>query len=249
MEFPPASDYRVALRKGDTGTDVGIIQQNVGMEGDDVDGVFGTKTVRRVRKWQRDHKLVVDGIAGLATQRSIVTVAARPFTTEFSLPKGMLISIAYNESSFQITNAAPHPKDSGWDVGPYARSTGNSYPSDGRWFQSAFDARSSASWTAENAVKTRSRLTDPVDSRYLQELAFGDKDRFRWMLTILAHNWPGNYDTGYGGAIGICNHGRASTDDDKPAEWIIAASKGGMTTPRQWVTNYIAKSTTFVEWK
>jgi hypothetical protein len=245
MNYPPSADYRVAVRKGDTGTDVAIIQMNLGME--DPDGVFGTKTVRAVRGWQRKHKLVVDGIAGLATQESIVVASARPLTTQYDLPKGMLKSIAFNESSFQITNAAPHNGDGGWDAGPYARSSGSTF-GELAWYESAFNAQASAGWTAENSIKVRSRLTDPVDSRYLQDLAFGNVERFRWMLTILSHNWPGNYTTGYGGAIGICNHGRASADDDEPADWIIA-TKSGMTTPRQWVTNYIAKASTFVEWK
>jgi hypothetical protein len=249
MEFPPASDYRVAVRRDDTGTDVAIIQMNLlGFRPKlPVDGVFGGKTDRAVRDYQSKHNLVRDGIAGLATQESIVVTTARPLTSEYDLPKGMLKSIAFNESSFQITNAAPHAKDGGWDAGPYARSSGGTF-GELAWYESAFNAAASARWTADNAVKTRTKMTDPVDSRYLQELAFGDVERFRWMLTILAHNWPGNYTTGYGGAIGICKHGRASDDDDAPAEWIVEATRGALQTPRQWVVNYIAKATTFVEW-
>jgi hypothetical protein len=249
MDFPPASDYRVALRKGDEGTDVAIIQMNLlsFRPSLPVDGRFGNKTNRAVHDYQRKHKITIDGIAGLETQETMIVSTARPLTTEYELPRGMLKSIAFNESSFQITNAGPHADDGGWDAGPYARSSGNTF-GELAWYESAFNAAASAQWTADNAVKTRSRLVNPVDSQYLRDLAFGNVERFRWMLTILAHNWPGNYSTGYGGAIGICNHGRASEDDDAPAEWIIATNSG-MTTPRQWVTHYIAKATTFVEWK
>lgn len=49
------------LRRGDEGTQVGVLQTIVGA---DVDGVFGPKTEERVKKVQRSAGLKEDGIAG-----------------------------------------------------------------------------------------------------------------------------------------------------------------------------------------
>lgn len=251
MEFTPRSDYRYAFRKGDEGIDVAILQLN--LPNVLVDGVFGKRTKTVVENWQERHHLEKDGVAGLATSRSIISSASRSVTTKYGLPKGMLKSIAFNESSFKLANAGKHNGDEGWDVGAFARSSGPNYGSD-EFHASAFNVKESAEWTGAHAVEQKSRFVRPVDSQYLFELATGDRDKLLWQLTVLAHNWPD-------GADNICRRGGATVDftgdvnrDDEPAEWIEAATRNPHTgisllhTPRQWVMSYVTKATAYVDW-
>lgn len=244
MQFIPAEDYRYAFRKDDVGTDVAILQMN--LPDCPVDGVFGDVTEKKVKSWQRRNKLVVDGIAGIATSRSIISVRSRQVTQFYGLPKGMLKSISFNESSFIITNAGRHAGDDGWDAGAFARSSGRTY-GDEAFYESAFNVLESAEWTAKNSQKQYELYANPVDSRYLDELAYGDKQKFRWQLTILSHNWPV-------GALNICRNGRATSDDDAPAAWVEEATKNPSTgvsslhTPRQWVMSYVIKANEFIQW-
>ena len=62
------------LKKGSTGAAVKELQENLSKLGYDpgtIDGVYGTKTVTAVKKFQQDHNLTVDGIAGMETQVAI----------------------------------------------------------------------------------------------------------------------------------------------------------------------------------
>lgn len=62
----------MVLKKGCKGKEVRALQFIVG---EDADGIFGSKTRDAVKKWQKEHGLAVDGIAGELTLRSIVAVA------------------------------------------------------------------------------------------------------------------------------------------------------------------------------
>lgn len=62
------------LKKGSTGAAVKELQNNLKTLGYDpgtIDGVYGTATVSAVKKFQKDHGLTVDGIAGMNTQVAI----------------------------------------------------------------------------------------------------------------------------------------------------------------------------------
>jgi putative chitinase len=52
------------LRRGSRGDGVKIIQKKLGVS---ADGIFGVNTETVLKKWQKDHKLIVDGIAGPQT--------------------------------------------------------------------------------------------------------------------------------------------------------------------------------------
>lgn len=58
-----------ALRKGDRGDDVVVLQRALHIA--PVDGVFGPQTALYVRAFQRSHGLQVDGIAGVATKTAL----------------------------------------------------------------------------------------------------------------------------------------------------------------------------------
>jgi hypothetical protein len=224
------------------GNDVAVLQLNLDLT---VDGDFGDKTFEAVKSWQEKYNLdPVDGIAGPDTQRSIVVQLSRPATRLHNLPAGILKSIVSNESGFILAAAGPHSGDSGWDVGAFMRSSGATPPNTNQT-RSFFNVKKSAEWTANHLATTKSELGVPVDSRYLSEIGKGNKEEFAWMLAILAHNWPYAADN-------IARWGHIfvdADDDDFPANWIVIASGGRLSTPRQWVTSYIEKATGFVKWE
>jgi lysozyme len=61
---PPPKEIRAILRAGSIGTDVGMLQQVLGVL---KDGMFGPITKAALKAYQRDNNLVVDGIAGPQT--------------------------------------------------------------------------------------------------------------------------------------------------------------------------------------
>jgi peptidoglycan hydrolase-like protein with peptidoglycan-binding domain len=67
------------LHKGDRGHDVRVLQDFLTRAGyaTPIAGVFGPRTLRNVRRFQRAHQMAVDGIVGAGTSRALRTVAAR----------------------------------------------------------------------------------------------------------------------------------------------------------------------------
>lgn len=242
MNLLPSEKYRFAMRLDDVGNDVGVLQLNLGNL--IVDGVFGVQTEAAVSDWQRAHNLKRDGIAGPATQQSLIVQLSRPAAQANGLPGGMLKSIAFNESGFAIAAAGPHAGDDGWDVGAFARSSGSTFPGQ-EFLRSAYDVAASARWTADNLVESRREVGDPIRSEYLADMAEGDRNNFKWMLVILSHNWP----------VAAQNISRIGTAmktagaDDKPADWIVTATNGRLSTPREWCLAYVARATVYVKWR
>jgi Transglycosylase-like domain/Putative peptidoglycan binding domain len=64
----------VIVKRGDRGSAVGLIQQQLHIT---ADGVFGSMTERAVRRFQRRHDLVADGIVGPLTRAAL---GLRPFS-------------------------------------------------------------------------------------------------------------------------------------------------------------------------
>ena len=54
----------VVLKLNSKGEEVKKLQEKLGLK---ADGVFGLKTEKAVKDWQRDHGLIPDGIVGTAT--------------------------------------------------------------------------------------------------------------------------------------------------------------------------------------
>jgi hypothetical protein len=237
----PTTSYRYSLKKGMAGFDVAALQVNLHVE---VDGAYGRLTKKAVNHFQLAADLEVDGVAGLATQEALCVKLSTPAARTEELPVGLLKSIMSNESGFAVGAVSKHPSDAGLDIGAYQRSSGAG-PGSQDFYRYAFDIRSSAYTTATEVRGRHDSLPLPVPSRYLTEMANGDTDRFKWVLSTLNHNWPV-------AAQNIPRYGSIyryePQRDDQPAEWIILASGGRLSTPREWVSAYVLNATKFVEW-
>lgn len=69
------------LKKGSQGEDVRALQtmlNGIGYSCGSADGIYGDKTVAAVKRFQEDHGLKVDGIAGPDTQTRLAAAAADP---------------------------------------------------------------------------------------------------------------------------------------------------------------------------
>jgi hypothetical protein len=237
----PTTSYRYTLKRRDRGFDVAALQLNLHVE---VDGVFGKQTKKAVNQFQLAADLEVDGVAGLVTQEALCIKLSTPAARAEELPVGLLKSLMFNESGFAVGAVSKHPSDGGLDIGAYQRSTG-SWTGTQDFYRWAFDVRSSAYTTATEIRGQHDAQPQPVSSRYLDELAANDTDRFRWLMALLNHNWPV-------AAHNIPRYGRVfrydTTADDREAAWIVQASGGQLHTPREWVTSYIQRATVYVDW-
>ncbi len=65
---------RPTLRRGSQGDQVKVVQEKIGFVGDDIDGRFGPATEAAVRRFQRDHDIVPDGIVGPKTWKNLDSV-------------------------------------------------------------------------------------------------------------------------------------------------------------------------------
>lgn len=195
-----------------------------------VDGDFGPTTEHAVKDFQAKSGLKSDGIAGVLTQREILTVRAAPPNVAHGLPRRMLESIASNESGFWLAAFAPHPSDSGFDIGAFQQS----FPQPGS--RTAYLAALNVSdMGGRTAVKIRDRYD--VYHKHLPS-------RRAWELAVLYHNWPTAADN-----LALTGHVyRDPARDNRTEQWIVTASRGRLHTPLEWVNSYIARATLLVDW-
>lgn len=241
MLWQPSVDYRYAFKKGMQGTDVAALQVN--LQYISVDGVFGPATKQAVIKFQQNNNLVADGVAGPATMQALVKKRSAKATINNVLPQGLLDSIAINESNFNVAAVSVHPSDTGLDIGAYQLSTGKT-PGSQNFYQTAYDVSYASGQTGIKARQFHDAVPNPVTSQYFTDLAGTNSDKFKWQMTILNHNWQeAAWDIPRYGYI-FEDHSR----DDAPADWIIKASGGRLSTPREWVMSYIERASVFINW-
>jgi hypothetical protein len=231
--------YRYSLGKEMRGTDVAALQINLDVV---IDGVFGDETENAVKAWQESHNLLKDGVAGPKTFQSLCVIKSSAAVRKYNLPQGMSKSIMLGESNCIIGAHSEHPSDEGEDVGPWQLSSGPQKGSQD-FYYAAFNIADAAEVSCYGLADFKSQIETVVDSDYLQTLAGGDKSLFKWQMAVLSHNWPH-------AAWSIPKYGSIFQDearDDQPAQWIITATNGTITTPRQWVTNYVRKNTLYVK--
>ncbi|HWI73514.1 MAG TPA: peptidoglycan-binding protein [Baekduia sp.] len=74
ISLPAAADAK-PLKRGSHGARVKVLQRDLGLS--PADGIFGTGTYKAVRRFQRKHRLTVDGIVGTVTWRLVHQSRAR----------------------------------------------------------------------------------------------------------------------------------------------------------------------------
>lgn len=241
MLWNPSVDYRMAFKEGMQGTDVAALQLN--LKGIAVDGNFGPATKARVLEYQGAHSLVQDGVAGGVTQTLLCKKHSAGAAKAYGVPRGFLPSLMVNESGFYLAAVSPHLSDGGLDVGAYQRSTG-SQPGSQTFYANAYDVELSAGAAAVDAKGLHDHVPTAVyPSRYYDELADGEQDKFAWQMAALNHNWKT-------AAYNIPRKGYAvgAAADDDPAQWIVDVTRGRLHTPREWCMAYVEKATVFVTW-
>lgn len=99
-----------------TGWDVYALQ--TALKNLELDGVFGPMTHARTLVVQRDLGLVVDGIAGPATQHAVVSSIAVPYRNIYKLPVNLLKGQIEKESGWLVGNhTAPYDGNGSRDIG------------------------------------------------------------------------------------------------------------------------------------
>lgn len=226
--FSPVRNPRIAVRKGDTGLEVAVLQLNFKTL-TPPSGAFDSDTDLKVRRFQRNHGLIVDGVAGVATSRKLILVLSNPIEQELGLPERLLEGLAENESGFVLAAYSSHPSDDGFDAGPYQDSFLPGEATQER-LRHAYSIEEMALEVGTNVVTQAKRY-----------FSFGKISARRAIeLAVLSHNWPA--------ASERLARGYLLLDGDKPAQWVITATAGRLQTPNQWVASYIAKATKYVTW-
>lgn len=93
------------------------------------DGIFGERTSRGVKRYQKAKRLERDGIAGILTQRRLALDVARDVRS--GLPGGLLKGLLEHESSFWLGNYTAQYPDGNRDCGVCQRNTKFTDPEDG----------------------------------------------------------------------------------------------------------------------
>lgn len=226
--FTPSPSFRYVLQRGDRGESVAALQVN--LRGIAVDGDFGPITETAVRAVQSTNRLVVDGIAGGATQQALCLTLSAPAQAAYQLPVGLLRGLVQNESSFYLASYTGHPSDpNGFDLGAY---------------QDAFPPRERSQTTYRQAYSVPAMAGITAGELRAAKNRFKGKpgaptDKRAWQLAALDHNWPfAAYNLASTGHI---YPGNPALDTTR-AQWVVTASGGRLSTPQQWVDSYISRA-------
>lgn len=168
------------LKRGLRGWDVvalqtGLLGVGLGLPRYGADGYFGRETQKAVTNFQASSALGVDGIAGIATQRSIGHQLALKAADHHDLPLGVPLGHVEKESGFQLGNyTAPYTNGSR-DCGAVQRNTFY-HP-----VESCFDTPYSIDLCAGyTAAKWAEYMARGVSEERALELACGAWNRPAW---------------------------------------------------------------------
>jgi hypothetical protein len=252
------SEQKYTLKLGDRGVGVGALQNglNVGLG---VDGIFGLQTESAVKRFQAQHNLVIDGLAGPKTQITVVNRWSAESEKINRVWPGILKGIYLNESGgiIQVMN---RQVAGGVDCGPYQQRVYESQYNDAGVIFNAFDPVVGA----ERAAQERRSLYNTFLSRYPQRIGknlsvvgvyntqASGSGRFRssWELSVLSHNYPAAANKISQGIV----IWQFRDDDDvirtsaEPALWCQRLSGGTVKTAQEWCKRYIERSTKGVIW-
>lgn len=182
-----------SLRRGDSGWPVLALQSALLTEtevGIRVDGDFGPATEGVVRTWQRANGLVVDGIAGIKTQRSLVESVAEGIHIP-GVPPGLARGLMEGESGFYL-GAVNWTVPGGVDCGVMQR----------RVYTPFSPSRLQAAYKPFQAIRTSmlemqaraNVFLDTIEAYHVRTgvalVSEAKRGEYAWRLATLAHNWP-----------------------------------------------------------
>jgi hypothetical protein len=219
-----AGAYRYRpLRERHTGWDVWALQTALHACGFPlvVDGLFGPRTDEAVRHYQAGESLVVDGIAGIATQRALGLELGGVAELRHGLPVGHMKGHLESECAWQLGNY----------TAPYANGTRDMGPVQDNLPKAPGAAISEADCHRAFDVPAQvTRLATFIRTRYDGYWRGGSNPhvptrRRAWELGAGAWNRPAHAD-------------------------LLAAGRGGALTPQQraWLASYIERVTSYVRW-
>jgi hypothetical protein len=237
-----------SLRRGDSGHAVWALQINLNTWSSSEalepalseDGLFGGRTDRRVRTFQRRNGLTIDGVAGPLTQRKLAIVLLHRLVQEtWGVTVTQILHGLVELESAYIVGATNCVTPGGIDCG---------------WLQIRVTGAQGDDPKYHNAFAAASAFTDRAEiirerfDRYSKMNQLGNE--YNWQNAALAHHWPAAAEQRARG-IKAFNEWRYTADGttygvDDPAEWIVKYQIPGVKTARQLVEFYIGKTTQYV---
>ena len=108
---PQGDDYNKIMKRGSRGEGVKELQRNLGMTGDEVDGIFGPATEKAVKTFQKTSGAKVDGIVGPETRGMIEKYANNldkdPSKVNVDRPKKKPVGYAAGPKPWKAVNPQP----------------------------------------------------------------------------------------------------------------------------------------------
>jgi hypothetical protein len=196
------------LREGSRGHDVRVLQDfltRVGLR-TDVDGMFGPRTARRVRSWERRSDVRVNGRVSRRDARKLRSQVERgirvhePKVETFAAPAGETATLGSDGRAVAPASAPQEVKDA---IAAANRIVGKPYKYGGghaRWRDSGYDCSGAMSYALHGAGLLDRPLTSGDFMRW------GRRGKGSW-ITIYAHGGHGflviaglRFDTGWNNA-------------------------------------------------
>jgi peptidoglycan hydrolase-like protein with peptidoglycan-binding domain len=150
------------------------------------DGWLGSEGDAAIKAFQSHEGLVVDGIAGILTQRALLIRLAEKFTREQNLPARLLEGQIESECGFQLGNFTPYYPNGKRDLGPVQQNLTPTTES----CRNAFDARAAVSKLASDSERGLRVRKD----RYRKQPG-AQNDVRAWELAAGSWNAPSWADT------------------------------------------------------
>ena len=251
----PSGAYRTAFGPGMSGWDVWALQ--VALNGHQQtfpiaeDGVIAadpkkSETIQCILREQGNHHLKVDGVCGPATQRAIALAEIKKAEAAHNVKPGLLHGLANGESSLLLVCVSGPNWNGSFDAGLIQDNITTSQAGDIAAWRKGFNPRVGCD---ETAAKLRKKFTD------YKGKAGAKTDRAAWEAALVFHNWQsaadqmaaGTFDSWVYYAYNADGEGRwYGVDDD--AYWVIAASRGRLSTGREWRDDYVRRNTIYCSW-
>lgn len=236
----PGKTFDYVLKRGVQGHSVFALQLNLNLLRKNKiveDGDFGLQMEDAVKQYQRTANLVVDGIAGGATQKALGRRLMIPAWRPYNLPVGLPEGLVESESSWYVGTVnwgVAGGVDLGWIQDRVTWGSGGPESvSEDRWRQ----AYSGPYGGAHIGNKLRNRHDTFWGARASTYKGITTHRR-AWELAALWHNYP------YG-ADKLARYGENAMSEES-AQWVLNIGVEGVESPADWCRFYIQRVTRYV---